>query len=792
MVMSKNEQLIIRKAAVLGAGVMGAQIAAHLTNSGVQTVLFDLPAKEGEPNGIVNNAIKRLAKLKPSPIACKDTLSLIEAANYEHDLAKLEECDLVIEAIAERLDWKQDLYSKVSSHIHPKAIFVTNTSGLSITALAETLPTELQSRFLGVHFFNPPRYMRLVEMIPTAKTNKIILGQLEAFLVSTLGKGVVYAKDTPNFIANRIGVFSMLATMIHAEKFNIPFEIVDALTGPAIGRPKSATFRTADVVGLDTFVHVVQTMTDNLETDPWHSHYQMPAWFNALVEKGALGQKTGAGIYQKQGKAINVLDLEKQDYRPAEGKAAAEVLAILKIKNPQEKFQALKNSEHPQAQFLWSCFRDVFHYAAFHLESIADNVRDVDLAIRWGFGWKQGVFETWQSAGWNAIAELIEADMAANKTLATAELPAWVKTIDEAYGKEGAYAPAKAAMEARSNLEVYQRQLFPDAVLAESFDEGETIFENDSLRLWHQGDDVAIISFKTKGNTIDDQVLAGIMQSIELAESSYKGLVIWPRKGNDFSFGANLKMMVEMVQKEGPEAAGKLIDNFQKASLRLRYCQVPTVAALKGRVLGGGCELSMHCDRIVAAFETYIGLVEIGVGLIPAGGGTKEFAMRSANHKAKQQDINLVTEHYKNIAMAAVSTCAVDAKQKGFFKGTDVIVMNTDEILYVAKQQAIALYESGYRAPMKTTFPVSGKAGLGAIKALLANFFAGGFISEYDNFLCDKIAEAFTGGAVDEGTQVDEEYMLKLEREAFVEFLQQSKTQERIAHTLTTGKPLRN
>ncbi len=787
-----DTKLVIKKAAVLGAGVMGAQIAALLTNAGVKTVLFDLPAQQEPKNATVHTALQRLKKLKPSPLAIPEQVAFIDAANYEDDLEVLSQCDLIIEAIAERLSLKQDLYHKIQDYIREDAIFVTNTSGLSIATLCESLPEALRTQFLGAHFFNPPRYMRLVEMIPTQQTSDQILTQLESFLVSTLGKGVVYAKDTPNFIANRIGVFSMLAIMHHAKRFDIPFEVVDGLTGPLIGRPKSATFRTADVVGLDTFAHVVATMDEYLPDDPWHSYYKMPQWFLELINQGALGQKSGAGIYKKQGKDILVWDLTQQNYRAQAHSVAEEVNQILKIKNPKEKFAALQHSEHPQAKFLWACFQDVFHYSAYHLQSIADTVRDADLALRLGFGWKQGVFETWQSAGWQSIKAQLDKAIDAKLTLADVSLPNWVHNIKKVYQPEGAYAPESNSYKQRSDLPVYKRQLFFEPMLEEHFDEGQTIFENDSFRFWHQGDDIAIASFKTKGNTIDDLVLSGIMQAVDLVEKKYKGMIIWPRHGNDFSFGANLKMLVEVVQQKGPQAAAKIIENFQKASLKLRYCQKPTIAALKGRVLGGGCELSMHCDKIVAAFETYMGLVEIGVGLLPAGGGTKEFALRASVCHQKQQNLTKVTEGFKTIATAAVSSSAMDAFGKGFLKSTDVTVMNPDEILYVAKQQIVAMYESGYRAPIKTTFAVSGKAGLGAIKALLANYQAGQFISEYDQYLCEKIAEVFCGGEVDEGTPVDEEYLLKLERDIFVEFLLQPNTQQRIAHTLKTGKPLRN
>ncbi|MEO6687792.1 MAG: 3-hydroxyacyl-CoA dehydrogenase family protein, partial [Dokdonella sp.] len=496
-----NVPLRIRKAAVLGAGVMGAQIAAHLANADVETLLFDLPAKDGDKNGIANKAIANLSKLSPAPLAEKSKVTAITAANYDDNLEALKGCDLIIEAIAERLDWKLDLYKRITPYLSDSVVVASNTSGLSINALAEALPANLRPRFSGIHFFNPPRYMHLVELIPDKETDRDVLAGLEAFLTTTLGKGVVYAKDTPNFIGNRIGVFSILATMHHTAAFDLGFDLVDALTGPAIGRPKSATYRTADVVGLDTMAHVINTMADTLPNDPWHAHFQAPAWLSTLIGKGALGQKTGAGIYTKRGKDIVVLDLQKQDYVPSAAKASDEVAAILDIRNPSEKFGKLRASSDPQAQFLWAVFRDLFHYAAFHLADIAETARDVDFAIRWGYGWKLGPFETWQSAGWSDVAKWITEDIAAGKAMSTAPLPAWVGRVDGVHHAAGSYSPRSGKDEPRSTHPVYQRQLFPDALIGETFDTGTTLWENDGVRLWSLGGDgVGILSFKTKMN----------------------------------------------------------------------------------------------------------------------------------------------------------------------------------------------------------------------------------------------------------------------------------------------------
>ena len=786
--------LRIRKAAVLGAGVMGAQIAAHLANADVDTLLFDLPAKDGDKNGIVQKAIANLAKLSPAPLAEKSKIAGITPANYDENLEALRDCDLVIEAIAERLDWKLDLYKKIAPYLSDSAVVASNTSGLSINALAEALPSKLRPRFSGIHFFNPPRYMHLVELIPDKETDRGVLAGLEAFLTTTLGKGVVYAKDTPNFIGNRIGVFSILATMHHTAQFGLSFDLVDALTGPAIGRPKSATYRTADVVGLDTMAHVIQTMADTLPNDPWHAHFKSPEWLSALIAKGALGQKTGAGIYVKKGKDILVLDLAKQDYTAQTGKPSDEVATILAIKNPAEKFSKLRASNDPQAQFLWATFRDLFHYSAFHLEGIAETARDVDFAIRWGYGWKLGPFETWQSAGWAEIAKWIAEDVAAGKAMSNAPLPAWVGKIDGVHHADGSYAPRTGKYEPRSKHAVYRRQLFPDALIGEKFDTGKTLWENDGVRLWSLGDDgVGILSFKTKMNTVNDAVLDGIQQAIDYAEKNLKAVVIWQDSDKAFSAGADLKGMMGFVQSGQIDKLEAMIANFQKTSLRIKYSLVPVVAAVRGLALGGGCEFQMHCASTVAALESYIGLVEAGVGLLPAGGGLKEIAVRASQRTSNGDVFPEIQRMFETVAQAKTSGSAFEAKQLGLLRPDDVVVFNGFELLYVAKQVAAAMAETGYRPPLPANnVTVAGDVGLATLKMALVNMLEGRFISEHDNAVATRIGDVLCGGAIERGSQVDEEWLLDLERKHFFELAQMPKTQERIAHTLTTGKPLRN
>jgi len=827
-----SSPFLVRKAAVLGAGVMGAQIAAHLVNANVEAVLFELPAKEGDPNGNVRKAIENLKKLEPSPLGVATRANFIQAANYDQHLDQLKDCDIVIEAISERMDWKSDLYKKVAPHLGPHTIFASNTSGLSINTLAGAFPAELRHRFCGVHFFNPPRYMHLVELIACKETDAAILDDLEKFLVTTLGKGVIRAKDTPNFIANRVGVFSMLATIHHAEGLGIGFDTVDALTGSLIGRPKSATFRTADVVGLDTFAHVVNTMRDTLPNDPWHRFYAVPAWLKTLIDQGALGQKTRRGVYQKIGNDIQVLDLKEKNYRLSDGKADEGVVEILKNKNVAERFAQLHASTHPQAQFLWSVFRDSFHYCSVHLGEIANNARDLDFAIRWGFGWDVGPFEIWQSAGWQQVAKWIAEDIAAGKTMANVPLPAWVLETSRTgvHGAQGSYSPAANNYQPRPALPVYKRQPFPDKLVGEDRKYGETIFETDGVRCWHTGDDVAIVSFKSRMHAIGDDVLDGVQQAIETAEKNYMGLVVWQTEP-PFSVGANLKKtpaggarpaskpsglgkLFRSFKKEAESLALKaarqlgvadqlmagklaeverLVESFQDTTQMLKFSMIPTVAAVDGLALGGGCEFIMHCDRAVATLESYIGLVEVGVGLLPGGGGCKEFAMRAVAD-AKGADMSpFIQKYFKAVAMAEIGRSAEHAREIGYLRSTDRVAMNRFELLEIAKAEVRALSSAGYRPPLRqTAIPVAGRSAIATMRAFMVNMLAGGLISEHDYLIGTKVATVMCGGDVEAGSLVDEQWFLDLERKHFMELLATEKTQARIEYMLKNGKPLRN
>jgi 3-hydroxyacyl-CoA dehydrogenase len=783
----------VRKVAILGAGVMGAQVAAHMASADVEVVLFDLPAEGDNKNAIVDKAIKNMEKMRPAPAATKDRLKLIEPANYDQNLEALRSCDLIIEAIAERLDWKQGLYARVTPYINDEAIFATNTSGISIDVLAKSMPEGIRSRFCGIHFFNPPRYMALVELIPGSATDLAYMDKLETFLVTTLGKGVVRAKDSPNFIANRLGAFNIQETIYHAERLGIPFDTVDGLTGKAIGRASSATFRTSDLVGLDTIAHILSNTAQVLANDPWRQYYGVPPWLQMLVDKGALGDKTKGGIYRRgSGKERLVLDTATGDYRPVNEALDPEVKKILGNKNLGERFAALRASEIPQAQFLWAIHRDLFHYAAVILDEIADNARDADFAMRWGYGWSQGPFEVWQAAGWKQVSGWIAEDIAASKTMSGTPLPTWVMEIDAVHKPEGSWSPGAKLYRGHSTLPVYQRQYYPERVLGEEAPYlGHTLFENDGARVWTHGDDIAIISFKTKMHAVGEAVIEGLNKAMDIAEEQFAGLVIWQTEP-PFCVGADLEGIAPVVMQGEWKRLEEIVANFQTVNSRLRFSFIPVVAAVQGMALGGGCEIAMQCDRTVAALESYLGLVEIGVGLMPGGGGCKEFAKRISEALPDNNFNPFLFKAFQNVATAKVATSAQEARELGFLKESDLVVFNPNEILYVAKATARGLAEAGYHPPLPRPIKVAGRIGVASVEMGMVNMLEGHFMSEHDYFIARKIAMAICGGDVDPGTEVPESWLLKLERDAFVELAANPKSQERAIHMLQTGKPLRN
>lgn len=813
--MSNNR--IIKKVAIFGAGVMGAQIAAQCINVGLPVVLFDLPTQpdDGKPvskNAIAIKAIEGLKKLKPAPLGLAIEANLIVPANYEDDLGLLSDCDLIIEAIAERLDWKHALYEKVAPHIPAHALFATNTSGLPIGELAKGFSGDLKKRFCGVHFFNPPRYMHLLELIPATDTDSAVLDSLETFMTSTMGKGVVRAKDTPNFVGNRVGVFSILAVFVEAQKYGLGFDEVDAITGSKLGRPKSATFRTSDVVGLDTMAHVIKTMENALQDDSFSALYKTPEIVNQLIKKGALGQKTKAGFYRKEGKVVLVLDAATGEYKPSTATINPLVERILK-KPIAERLGLLRETEEPQAQFLWSIYRDIFHYCAIHLGEIAQSAREIDFAMRWGYGWDKGPFEDWQAAGVTQVVNWIKEDIDAGKTLSKEALPSWLLSgpvIEKQafHTPEGSWSAVENKYIPRSSLPVYQKQVFRASLLGDGSPDprtaGTTIYENPDLRAWvdDQQPEVLIASFKSKMNTFSPDVLNGLQKAIDLAEANYAGLVIWQPSslklgtpGGPFSAGANLEAALPMVMKSGPAGVEPFVKLFQDTMMKVKYAQVPVVAAVSGIALGGGCELVLQSARRVAAIESYIGLVEIGVGLLPAGGGLKEAAIRAAQGVQLAGNVNyldFIKASFENAAMAKVSSSAQEAMQMSYLQRGDIIVPNVYELLAIAQSQAKALHYAGYKPPISTLIPVGGRSVASTVMGQIVNMRDGGFISEHDAHIAQKIIEIITGGDVEAGTLVTENWLLKLERQAFIELIGHPKTMERIMGILQNGKPVRN
>ena len=802
------------KIAVLGSGTMGGQIAAHFANLGFDTMMFDTSEEA------LSKSIVMMKKLKPTPFASASVSRLIKTSTYDN-LDALSSCDFIIESIVENLDIKKQLFKQISPHVNDNAILVTNTSGLSIQKIAESSPEKLRSRIFGVHFFNPPRYMPLVELIRTSYSDEVLLNKAEGFITSALGKEVVYAKDSPAFVANRIGVFSFMAVLKHAENFNLAADTVDALTGKRVGRPASATFRTLDVVGLDVMSNVVKNIYENAKDDPWIELFKIPDWIEALIEKGSLGSKTRKGIYEKVGKDIYVFDPKDGEYRLSDKTVSAKVKKILKDSGSIENaLLELSKSDDPQAQFLWSVHRDVFHYTAFHLEHVAETARCVDLALKSGFAWQKGIFEQVQITGWSQVRELLNKDIKEGKTLSTQPLPAWVMNQPFVYSDEGAFNPNKNQFIPRSSHPVYERQLNKALLSGEKQNQLEVLIDGESTKLIDIGNGIASISFKTKMNVLSASVLTELPECLDYLESNNFHALVFRQEQEHFCAGANLyevisaiklgllekdpgvtskakKKAFEVMHPELPKI-GKLysikntVRMLQDLLMRLKHGKILTIAAVDGLALGGGCELLLHCNKVVASMNSYIGLVEVGIGGIPAGCGSKEMALRAYLNKESDDIFPLLSKHFEQIAMAKVSVSALEAREMGYLKSEDVIIANPNELLYVAKHQALAMLESGYRSPLDDTFKVVGKAGYANIMAQVANLFEGHFMSEHDKYCISSLAKVMTGSLVEENTVVNSKMILDLERKYFVELLGTQKTQDRIEFMLRNSKPLRN
>lgn len=793
----------ISKVAVLGSGVMGSRIACHFANIGLEVLLLDIVPfdikeedkdKKHVRNSIVDGALKATLKSKPSPIYDKKFAKRITTGNFDDDLAKIKDCDWIIEVIIERLDLKQQLFEKVEKHRKPGTLITSNTSGIPIHLLAEGRSEDFQKHFCGTHFFNPPRYLRLFEIIPTPATSPEVTKFFERYADLYLGKTPVLCKDTPAFVANRIGVFSMCAIFKLQQEMKMSVKEIDTLTGPLIGKPKSATFRTADVVGLDTLIKVAKGVYDNCPNDEMREVFQVPEYVLKMEENKWLGDKTKQGFYKKTKdangkKAILELDLETLEYKPSERPKFATVEAAKQAGGLKAKLRAIAKGKDKAAEFLNKLTFMLNQYVSNRIPEISDEVYRIDDALRAGFAWKMGPFETWDVLG---VAKTVE------KMKAAGFAPAkWVDEMLEA-GFESFYAvedgtPLYYDIASKSYKAIPGRDAF---VVFDNIRKTNTVWKNSGCSILDLGDGVLNVEFQTKMNSLGGEVLEGINKAIDMAETQGLKGVVLGNNGTNFSAGANLAMIFMLAIEQEWDELNFAIKYFQNTSMRLRHSNVPVVATPHGLTLGGGCELTMHSDAAVAAAETYIGLVEVGVGLIPGGGGTKELALRASDAFFGKDDPKLPTvqKAFVNIATAKVATSAHEALADGFLDAKkDMVVVNQDRIINTAKRKVVELYEAGYTKPAeRKDILVMGRSGLGPLYAGVEGFKIGNYASEHDALISKKIAYILCGGDLSTPTEVSEQYLLDLEREAFLSLCGEKKTLERIQSILKTGKPLRN
>ena len=786
----------VKKAAVLGAGTMGAQIAAHLANAGIPTLLLDIvPKDEADRNKIARAGLEAARKSKPAAFFTADRSALVSIGNFEDDLAKLKDCDLIIEAVVESLDIKRSLYEKVEQHWRPGSIIASNTSGIPLAQLAAGRSDDFRAHFLGMHFFNPPRYMHLVELIKTEWTRPEVSCSMFGFLDERLGKGVVIAKDRPNFIANRIGTYGALVTMRTMLDDEYSFEEVDKITGPAAGRPKTATFRTFDLVGLDVFAHVVKNLHENLPDDSERDVFVMPEFVTKMIERGLLGNKTKGGFYKRvkgegDKREIFVLDRATLDYRPAQKVKLPSLDMAKNIEDTRERLKTLTWSKDRVGAFLWKTISRTLCYAAERIPEIADTVVEVDRAMRWGFNWELGPFEVWDAIGVEkSVAKLKEEGrpVPANvQSMVDAGVKSFYKKKD---GQQFYYDFASEEYRALADQ--------PGTLILKSLkDRTDVLKKNSGASLMDLGDGVACIEFHSKMNSIGGDTLEMLRFAIAETEKNFVGLVVG-NQGVNFSVGANLMLMLMEAQDENWEELELIGRYFQSSVMSLRYSPKPVVVAPFQMVFGGGCEMVLHGDRVRAAAETYIGLVEVGVGIIPAGCGTKEMLVRSMDSiptGMKDADpFPFVKRAFETIALAKVATSAEEARDIGFLREEDSVSMNSDRLIADAKKQVLALAASGYVQPQQRTDILAlGSPALATLKLGIHLMKKAGYISDHDALIGEKLARILTGGDLNHTTRVSEQYLLDLEREAFLSLIGTRKTQDRIGHMLKTGKPLRN
>ncbi|MBD2197679.1 MULTISPECIES: 3-hydroxyacyl-CoA dehydrogenase/enoyl-CoA hydratase family protein [Calothrix] len=784
-----------RTAAVLGAGVMGTQIAAHLANAGLTVQLLDIAAKGGNKNEIVETAFKKALKQSPPILFTEKTARRIILGNFDEHFHRIANVDWVIEVVVENLAIKQDLMARIESTIRDDAVVSTNTSGLPINEIAQGRSEAFRQRFLGTHFFNPPRYLKLLELIPTPDTDTQILARMQWFGRIHLGKGVVVAKDTPNFIANRIGMYATMLGIKGVTEQGYTIEEIDTLTGVIAGRPKSATFRTADLVGLDTLMYVARNLYPAIPDDESREVLRVPALMKKLVETGTLGAKTGQGFYKKQGKEILSINPTTLAYEAAKPLDLGDIEAIGKISDLGDRLRKLYHDPGRAGKFFRQSTLEILGYSARRIPEIADKPADIDRAIRWGFGWELGPFEIWDILGF----ETVLADMKA----ADISVPEWVEKMHDNgvhsfYRKDRLSWAEQKVVEACAVCISEQPKAPTDEILISAIKEDtkNILWENSEASLLDMGDGVVLYEFHSKGHTLTLKVVEGLAQVLDIIENSdYRGLVIGNESAN-FSGGANLAEMAMLAQTDNGKGIADLIVKFQALLQRIKYFPKPIVAAIVGRVLGGGCELVLACPHVVAAAETYIGLVELSVGLIPGAGGIMRM-VTWANDKAASespQDIQpFLRKVFETIGMAKVSSSAYEGQELGYLSPTTKIVMNSDRLLSVAKEEVLCLDRIGYTPPTeRNAIMVLGRQARAMLEHAAYVMQQGGYISEYDHYLASRLAYVMTGGELTAPALVDEDYLSKLERESFLPLLHQPKTQERFAHTLKTKKPLRN
>ena len=786
----------IKKVAVLGSGVMGSRIACHFAGIGLQVLLLDIQPKPEEgkkfdPNKIVNDALAAALKSNPSPVYTKDTAKKIKTGNFTDNMKDIASADWVIEVVVERLDIKKSVFDEVEKYRRPGTLITSNTSGIPIQLMAEGRSEDFKKHFCGTHFFNPPRYLRLLEIIPTPFTDTAVVDFLMHYGDLYLGKTTVLTKDTPAFIANRIGVFGMMAIMKIMEKLQLSIDEIDALTGPLAGRPKSATFRTADVVGIDTLIKVAKGVYDNCPNDEAKDIFNIPAWLNKMVENNWLGDKTGQGFFKKvktpEGKSdIQVLNLQTMEYTARQRPKFATLEAAKPIEDLPARLKILINGTDKAGEFYRQFHYSLFSYISHRIPEISDEVYRLDDAMMAGFGWEIGAFESWDASG---LAKTTEAMKAAGFTVAK-----WVDDMLAA-GHNTFY---KVENGKRLYYDVagktYKNLPGGDTFLVMKYFTNQTIWKNISSRVYHLGDDVLGLEWNTKMNSIGGEVLESIQKGISLAEEKYKGLVIANESAN-FSAGANIGMIFMLAIEQDYDEIDMAIRMFQNTMMRVRYSSIPVVIAPHGLALGGGCEICLHADKVIPAAETYTGLVEVGIGVIPGGGGSKEFVLRASNEMQHGEPETIPLQNrFLTIATAKVGTSAMEAFDLGIYrKGTDNVCINIARRISESKKAVIEIFDSGYTMPVqRNDIKVLGRSALGAMHAGINGMWRGNYATDHDVTVAKKLAYVMCGGDLSEPALVSEQYLLDLEREAFLSLTGEKKTLERIQSVLKTGKPLRN